>query len=119
MTFELEPETATNVLRRLSPFWAWMRENFKLPAVLTILTLFVAGGGWIINLKTRVVVLETIEIPAKEDHGHLAAIDARLDGQDRDIAGVKDDIAELKDDWRTAYQQAGSAPVPRKRGRPR
>lgn len=44
-----EDPSATAVLRRVAPGWAWLRENFKLPALLTIGGLLVGAGSFLLS----------------------------------------------------------------------
>lgn len=72
----------TVVLKKLSPTWAWVRANFTLPAVLTILGILGAAAAYIITLRTRVTVLEsevTHIVTIAPDQAKLAALAQRVD----------------------------------------
>lgn len=98
-----DPHTTTVTLRRIAPVWAWLRENFKLPAVLTILLII---GGWVVDrftLSARVTVLEEhwhiIErvVPDQAEH---AALKERVDGIDERLGRVEknwDDASKAAD----------------------
>lgn len=101
-THDTEKDHATtDILKRTAPIWFWLRENFKPPALFAILAMLGGLGGWVINLKTRVVVLETKVIPYAEDHGRMDALEQR--------------VQRLEDEWDTAAQIAPTAPTPHRR----
>jgi len=66
--------SATAVLKRYAPGWAWLRENFKLPAILTLAGVFVAAGSWIWSQHAALERLEGREDPQP----HLERIEAKL-----------------------------------------
>lgn len=103
-----DPESTTSILRRRAPVWAWLRENFKLPAVLTISSLVIAGGGYIVSLKTRVVVLETKVVPFVAGQVEVAAIRATMEQHEHRIS-------ELETDFGHARQIAGDPPKAQRR----
>lgn len=103
-----DPFSATEVLRRVSPAWYWVRQNFTLPAVLTIAGVMVSAAGYIISLRTRVIVLQTEVthiVQVAPDRAALAAISQRVDDHEQRIA-------RLEGDWDHAGQ-VGAQPVPR------
>lgn len=102
-----EDHTTTATLRRVAPAWAWLRENFKLPAVLTICGVLI---GWALDrfsLSARVTVLEqhwhTIErvVP---DSAAAAALNQRVD----DLDGR---IGRIETNWDDARNAAALPPL--------
>lgn len=88
----MEEHTATIVLRRVAPAWAWLRANFKLPAVVTISLLI---AGWVadrFSLSARVTVLEehyhTIE-RVVTDSTSVAALNQRVNDFDARLTRVE------------------------------
>jgi hypothetical protein len=67
-------ETATAVLRRVAPAWAWVRHNFTLPAVLAIAALVVSSTSWMWAQHVSLTRLEAREDPKRQ----LERIEARL-----------------------------------------
>lgn len=85
-------------------FALWVRRQFTLTSVATLIGTIGAIGGWALSLQTRVVVLETKVIPFVQDQGQLAVMNQRLDDHERRI-GV------LEDDYNHAQEEAGTPPV--------
>jgi hypothetical protein len=106
-----ESLTLTATLEQLSPFWAWVRANFSLPAVLTIAGVIASAGSYIISLKTRVVVLEHEVV-------HITRIvpdSAALAGLRQEVADHEERIGRLEKNWDDARELAGMPPRPLKR----
>lgn len=94
--------TATALLKRTAPAWYWLRENFSLAAVLTIVGILGAAGGYIVTLRTRVVVLETEVIHITKivpDSGVLATLKTKIDDHE-------ERLSRLEDDWDYAGRKA-------------
>lgn len=100
-------------LRHTKPAWYWLQQNFSLPAVLTIVGISLAFGGWIVSLKTRVVVLEhdfhTVEhvITIMPDKASMARLDTRATELERRVG-------KLEDDWGFAAQHSADPPGSKK-----
>jgi hypothetical protein len=104
-------EGSTIQLRRLAPWAAWLKHNFSLPSVLTIAGVLGSALLYIVNLRTRVVVLEhevTHIVQVAPDQVALAAAKERL-------ADHEQRIGRLERDWDDARELAGTAPRPRGR----
>jgi hypothetical protein len=100
---------STTQLRRLAPWAAWLRANFSLPSVLTIAGVIGSALLYIVNLRTRVVVLEhevTHIVQVAPDEAILAAAKERL-------ADHEQRIGRLEHDWDDARELAGTEPRPR------
>ncbi len=111
-----EPESRTVVLKRVWPFGAWLRANFTLPAIVTILTILGSAALYIISLRTRVTVLETevthIVTVAPSDTA-LAVLRQRVDDHDRRLG-------DIEGAWKQAATEAikkPEPPPPRRKGR--
>lgn len=58
----MEEPAASSVtarLKRADPAWWWLRENFKLPAVLTIAGCVLSSGAWLWTQHTDLVELKS------------------------------------------------------------
>jgi hypothetical protein len=111
------PESRTVVLKRIWPLGHWLRTNFTLPAMITIVTILGGAAMYIINLRTRVTVLEqTVTIVQKvaPDETALAVIRQRVDDHDRRLA-------DIEGAWKHAATEASKQPPPappaRRKGR--
>lgn len=82
--------TATGVLKRTAPVWYWLREQFSLTSVLAIAGIVVTAGGIIINLNTRVVVLERV-IKVVPDSSQLVELRTKVEGHEERIHRLEDD----------------------------
>lgn len=105
------PDT-TQLLKVISPGWAWARKNFSLPSLLTIAGLIATGGGYIVSLKTRVVVLEHEVVHITEivpDSKVLVELKTRVTDHDRRLEDLEDTV-------NTARQNSQLPIVPRRKG---
>jgi len=97
------------VLKLRAPAWYWARENFSLPALLTIAGVIAAAGGYIITLRTRVVVLETEVVHITQivpDSSMLAALKQQ-------VAEDEARLTRLEANWDYAREHAGEhVPMP-------
>jgi len=111
----MEDHTATITLRRVAPAWAWARKNFSLASVLTIAGIIATAGGYIISLRTRIVVVEHEVHDIKEvvpNAGSLARLEATVQSHESRIT-------RLENDWDDAARTAATAaPRPNRRSRP-
>jgi hypothetical protein len=90
------------VLRRVAPGWAWVRENFKLPALITIGGLVGAGVvGYlqVINRPDLTPRLEKIEAA-------LQAIKESQAAEQQQLADVAGEVASQRGDWKHAADVA-------------
>jgi hypothetical protein len=98
-----EDPGATAVLRRIAPGWAWLRDNFKLPALVTIAGLVAAGVvGYlqVINRPDLTPRLEKIEAA-------LADIREAQASERQQLADVAGEVASQRGDWKHAAEVAG------------
>ena len=101
MTEEFKPDL-TQALKIGSPPLYWLRKNFSLASLLTIAGVLASAGGYIISLRTRVILLEHEVVTIREvvpDSKALAVLTQRVDEHDRRLA-------ELEDNWNTAVQNS-------------
>lgn len=113
-TSELEADpTATAVLQRLAPGWAWARRNFTLPALLTIGAVLATSAAWIgsqhadlVELRGRLKGLATAH-QVEEVHGDLARVLEQLDDQGHRL--------ERLEAWQDRVTQVAETPTPRRR----
>jgi hypothetical protein len=100
--------TATVVLRRAAPAWYWLRKNFSLASLLTIVSIICGATAYIWVLQTRVILVEhevtTIEKIVPSNTVVSALTSTVTDHEQR--------IARLEKNWDDAAQSAGSAPYP-------
>lgn len=100
-----EQDSATTIIglqafKRTKPAWYWVQRNFSLASVLTILGMCAAFGGYIVSLKTRVVVLETEVVHITKivpDSGQLATLREKLDDHEKRITRLEQNQDEI--DW--------------------
>lgn len=103
--------TFSQVLKVRWPVGYWLRQQFSLTSIIAILSILAAGGGWIINLKTRVVVLETRVVPVLANVREIDVLKVRVDD-------LEQRITRIEQDWDYARNAAGLPPTPRRAGRP-
>lgn len=94
MTEEADVGSVTSLLKRTDPLWWWLRENFKLPSLLTIGGLLVSGGAWLWtehaalrDLQGRVAAIKVGALDARLNtlELHQAVLAPRLNEFDRRI----------------------------------
>ena len=111
----VDPTQSAILRARFGPYWrawAWVREQFT-PASLTVLGGVIVGAwGYIAHLREsvvqvreRVVVLETKVIPFVQDQSAIATIKTRLDDHDSRLD-------RLERDWDFAKNESATPPVP-------
>jgi len=86
--------------RRRLPALAWLRQNFTLPAVVTIAGLVAGGSAWLWNQHEAIK-----ELQRRPDLGpQLAGLAARLDQDERNLlAGrYEERIAKMEGYWEDA-----------------
>ncbi|HSY05874.1 MAG TPA: hypothetical protein VK803_07995 [Steroidobacteraceae bacterium] len=89
-------------------WWAWFRKQWSATSLTVVLGGLGTLGGWALNLKTRVVILETKVIPVIQDEGAITTL--------KDAVAAHDQrISRLENNWDDAKTAAGTAPVPAKR----
>lgn len=111
-------ETATTVLRQLAPGWAWVRQNFTLPAMLAIGALVASSTSWIWAQHVSLTRLEAREDPKP----HLERIEARL-GQilekqaamGQQLADFGRRVDEQQHKW-DRVEEVAEIRIPRRRG---
>src|SRR2546421_10867448 len=84
----MQPHSLTANLKKLSPVWWWLRENFTFPAVVVILGIAGSSAGYIIHLNTKVTVMERVILPMVEAAPNLARLDERVSAMERRWATV-------------------------------
>lgn len=110
----MHEETATGALRRLSPGWAWVRENFRWPSLLTIATLALAGAGSILQQRAELLELKRNQPKLEKISEQLSQVlqeQAGMREQLRDLGGQVD---EQKQKWERV-EEAAAIRIPRRR----
>lgn len=115
MALGSDEHAITNTLRRLSPGWAWVRDNFSLASVLTIAGVVAGAGGYVISLKTRVVVLEHEVTQIVE----VTPSDTAVAALHQEVSDHEQRLERLETDWDEARQVAGQPPPHWRRRSPR
>jgi hypothetical protein len=92
-------------------WWAWFRAQWSAMSITVVVAGVAALGGWALNLKTRVVVLETQVVPVLKDEGRVDRLEATQNAQG-------DRITRLEGEWDNATKQADTPPAARKRRGP-
>jgi hypothetical protein len=95
-------DSATVILKRTAPAWYWLRKNFSFPAVVTILATLATCAGYIISLRTKVIVLD------REITRYVDVVPAQVGDHERRIT-------VLETEWRDAREAAGTPPTPRRK----
>ncbi len=101
-----DPLTRTGVLKahlgESYRFWIWIRNQFTPASIGLIVSVVVAAGGYIMNLRenvaavtTRVVVLETRVIPMLDESNRTAALQVEIDD-------TRDRVDRLEQYWDNA-----------------
>jgi hypothetical protein len=110
-------ESPTAVLERLAPGWAWLRENFKLPAVVAIGGLVLSSGAWIYSQRTDIESLQK-----RDPTAHLERIEGQLSEVLQTQSAMKEQLTEFgrridsQDHKWERVEEAAEIRVPRKRG---
>ena len=81
-----EAESTTVVLRRLSPAWAWVRDNFKLPALLAIAGIVAGAGSWLWQQQLELAQLKKSMFDPRP----------RLETLERDQAALRQQLDDLQ-----------------------
>jgi hypothetical protein len=122
MTDEADLGSVTSLLKRADPAWWWIRENFKLPSVLTIAGMLVSGGAWLWTQHSNVRDLEKRVVAIKDPTPRFDRLEARTQALELDAAAAKQRaedfsrrVADQEDEWKIVHQAAAQL-VPR--GRP-
>ena len=92
-------------------WWRWLQRQFSVTSLGTIAALLVAGGGYIVHLREsvvqvreRVVVLETKVIPFVEGETRIATLETVLNDH-----GAR--ITRLESNWDEAKSAAAAPPI--------
>lgn len=99
--------TASGVFKKeFGPYWRWWRwiaRQFSVLSLGTIGGILAVGGGYIIHLGTRVVVLETRVVPVLEARKEETANQIR-------ITDLETRMIRLEANWDNAKRESDSAP---------
>lgn len=108
-----DSQSATAVLQRLAPGWAWARHNFTLPALLTIGAVVATSATWIgsqhadlVELRGRLKGLATAH-QVEDLHGDLAQLLERVDEQGERLKRLEA--------WQDRVTQVAETSTPRRR----
>lgn len=113
-------ESPTQNLRRLAPGWAWLRENFSLPAVLSLAGIVLAAGVGYLEQRADLKAIRNADPTARlerleTDVKTLLEQHAADRQQLQDLAG---EVAAQRAQWDRVEKVAESAPASRRRRRP-
>lgn len=106
---EADPGSVTSLLKRVDPAWWWLRENFKIPSVLTIVGIIGAAGGWL--LHEHLVLVKLSERPDLAPA--MAGLATRLDADEKAWADHNGRIEGLER-WQDRVTNVAESP-PRRR----
>lgn len=115
----------TNQFRIEHPYWGWVRDNFKLPAVLTIAGVVAVAVGSCLGMYVSIRIqgnaissISTNMVSRSNDINEINKSLQTLTSSVVDIArGQKDQgdrLSRLEGDYDVAYREAAK-PIPRKR----
>ncbi len=104
-----DPLSVTGLMKFRAPAWWWLRDNFKLPSVLTLLGLVAGSGGFLWHQHTAIVKLEE-----RPDLGpQINGLAARLDADEKSWADHNGRIQSLER-WQDRVTNLAESP-PRRR----
>lgn len=109
-------ETPTQTFRRLAPGWAWARENFSLPAVLSLAGVVLAAGVGYLEQRSDLKAIRQADPTARlerleEDVKTLLQQHAADRQQLIDLAS---DVADQRAHWERVERVADTPPAPRR-----
>ncbi len=113
-------ENPTQTLRRLAPGWAWLRDNFKLPAVLSIAGVILVGGVGYLEQRADLKAIRKAD-PTQRLERLEAKLTRLLEDHAADRRQLQDLAAEVayqRAEWDRVEKVAEAEPAPRRRHRP-
>lgn len=116
----MDPSPTQTALRRLSPGWAWVRENFKLPAVLSIAGVVLAAGVGYLEQRSDIKAIRAAD-PTKKLDRLEADVKTLLEQHAADRQQLQDlanEVAAQRAQWDRVERVAETEPAPRRRHRP-
>jgi flagellar motility protein MotE (MotC chaperone) len=112
-----EDENATQTLRRIAPGWAWLRDNFSLPAVLSIAGIVLAGAVGYLEQRADLKALRSAD-PTKRLERLEADVRDLLEqhaAEQQQLQDVAKEVAAQSELWARVERVAESEPQRRKR----
>lgn len=113
-------ESPTQSLRRLAPGWGWLRENFKLPAVLSIAGVVLAAAVGYLEQRSDLKAIRAAD-PTQKLERLEADVKTLLEEHAADRQQLEDLAAEVgaqRAQWDRAERVAETAPPQHPRRRP-
>jgi len=107
-------EDTTAALRRLSPGWAWARENFKRPALLTIAALVVGGTFTVLQQRAELLVLKRNQPKLEKISEQLAQVLQEQAAQRQRMDYLGTELARQGAKWERV-EEAADIRIPRRR----
>lgn len=84
-------ETAvTSLLKRYDPLWWWLRENFKLPSIITIAGCLLTSAAWLYTQHTDLTLQQK-----RDPEPHLQVIEAQLSEVLQAQSAMKQQLADF------------------------
>lgn len=107
-------DTPTNVFRIQSPHWAWLRDNFTLPSVLSMGAVISGAAWYCISLSNHVDQQSRDMRQLTSDVGEVKHL---VEGTARDIAEVRrgqtdqdQRLTRIENNWDDAAHVVATAP---------
>jgi hypothetical protein len=112
--------TATATFRRVAPGWAWLRDNFSLPAVLSIAGIVIAAGVGYLEQRADLKAIRNAD-PTQRLERLEADVKTLLEQHAADRQQLQDlavEVAAQRAQWDRVEKVAESVPAPGRRRRP-
>lgn len=77
---DVDAGSVTAILKRTDPLWWWLRENFKLPSLISLAVVLAGAGSWIYVQRSDLAGIETA-IKGLATTAQVAALGEKLDDQ--------------------------------------
>ena len=113
-------ENPTQNLRRLAPGWAWLRDNFSLPAVLSIAGIVLAAGVGYLEQRADLKAIRKAD-PTQRLERLETDVKTLLEQHAADrqqLLDLADEVAAQRAQWDRVEKVAEAEPARRPRRRP-
>jgi len=114
------PHSVTAILKASDPLWWWLRENFRLPSIVALLTCFATAAGWIYtqHLDLRLLKEHDPRPKLEEIAGQLSAVLQAQSAMQQRLEDFGERIDRQERKWeRVEAVAATPLPAPTRSGR--
>lgn len=95
MASTFDPTESTILRGKFGRYWRawwWLRLQWSVTSLATLGAVIIGIGGWAMNLKTRVVILETEVLPVLEESKREQVNSERIEALDGRVSRVERNI---------------------------